>query len=226
MSRYVIGVDEVGRGALAGPLIVGAVLMSDNIRLTPPRRFLKLRDSKQLSSAQREDWFSYINTNRSISYATARISPRVIDRVNVSNAANIAATRVVEKLAKRFRIRNARVFLDGSLYLIQQKKKKPGIYNRITIDRGALGESYLKVKTIVRGDEKIESIALASIVAKVTRDRLMKRLGQKYPSFAFGVHKGYGTSMHRALLVQQGLTPLHRLSFVDHLLPRRQFLLS
>ncbi len=231
-SNFIIGIDEVGRGALAGPVVVAAFLLKSNIpaclagrknlacanlpngkaKVSMIRQISKmniknqnfkipLRDSKKLTPRQREIWFEYIIKNQKFFYTTALISPSVIDRINISQAANLAAIRALKKLItdKILPITKIKIYLDGGLYLKKQK-----------FDTRYL---MLNAKTVIKGDEKIQAITLASIVAKVTRDRLMKKLHHKYPVYGFDQHKGYGTRQHFAAIKKYGLAKVHRLTF-------------
>jgi len=183
---YVVGIDEVGRGALAGPLVAAAVLL-------PSRsRFKDLKDSKKLSPKKREKWFKYAKDNNGIFWSLARVSPGVIDRINVSQAANLAANRAFGRLIADFQPGNYKVLLDGSLYLNGDEP----------------------ARTVIKGDEKYNCIKLASIVAKVTRDRYMKKLHRRYPQYGFGKHKGYGTREHIKALRKHGHSQVHRLTFI------------
>ncbi|MBI4033987.1 MAG: ribonuclease HII [Candidatus Brennerbacteria bacterium] len=194
-NKFIVGIDEVGRGPLAGPILVAAVLCPSGFR--PRCRALPLRDSKKLTVIQKQGWFGYIGAHPKISFATARVYPRGIDRLNVARAANRAATRAFLKLVGRGWVVGGRtnVYLDGGLYL------QPTTYN-------------LKPKTLVRGDEKINAIKLASIIAKVTRDRYMTKLHKRYPNYGFDEHKGYGTKKHKRALKKHGPTKFHRLTFI------------
>jgi len=200
--KYIIGIDEVGRGALAGPVTVAAVAVAPNSKLKIPNSKLKLKDSKKLSPRQREIWFNWIKQHSNILqnvrmlYATASVSPKIIDKVNISNAANLAATRAFKKLVDNYKITNCKIFLDGGLYLKELKIKN------------------LKPKTIIKGDEKIPVIALASIVAKTSRDRKMVKLHGKYPKYGFDKHKGYGTKRHFQAIKKHGRNKIHRLTFL------------
>lgn len=197
---YIIGIDEVGRGALAGPVVVAAVLIPQKVYLK--RSALpKLKDSKKLSPGQRQIWFEYLKSHPKISYATARIYPRKIERLNIAHCANLAALKVFDNLIARYEIRDTRhisILLDGSLYL-GDRKEQPNF-----------------ARTITRGDEKFISIKLASIVAKVTRDKYMIRLHRKQPLYRFHLHKGYGTSLHRALIRKHGPAEAHRLTYLKN----------
>lgn len=216
-KRCVIGIDEVGRGPLAGPVTVAAVALPRNFQFlisnlprTEPKVLvrgfqspkLKLRDSKKLSPKQREIWFRHITKELLLPYAVASVSAKIIDKINVSNAANLAATRAFIKLTKNYKLKtkSCKIFLDGGLY-IRVNPLLNKLYPR------------LSASTIIKGDEKIPSIALASIVAKVTRDRLMKKLHKKYPRYGFAQHKGYGTKAHIKAIKKLGLSPIHRKSF-------------
>jgi ribonuclease HII len=204
VSRYVIGIDEVGRGALAGPVTVGAVALDVSMRFDPAelkRLKLNLRDSKKLTPAGRKRWVSYLKKRGDISFKTASVSPKAIDRMNISRAANLAATKAFVKLSNQSILRtNPLVFLDGGLYLKGEWGKK------------------LKVRTVIKGDETIDAVKLASIVAKVRRDALMVRRHEKYPHYDFPKHKGYGTARHMRSLRRHGLSDMHRKSFCGRFL--------
>ncbi len=228
-KKYIIGIDEVGRGPLAGPVTVAAVMMPSDLRFKKKDLRTPLRDSKKLSANQREVWFKYIKTQintdssadkrrknisvnqrsnqrkSAICYAVVNVSPRVIDRINITQAANLAASRALGKLLlkKNFgSINRTKVFLDGGLYI-----------SKLMTNNLKLTTKNLKLKTIIRGDEKIHAIMLASIVAKVTRDRKMKKLHLEYPHYDFINNVGYGTKRHRRAIRKHGLTPIHPRSF-------------
>ncbi len=196
--RWIIGIDEVGRGALAGPVVVAAAAVPRGMSFRN-RSLGRLKDSKKLSAAQREAWTEHFNNRPKISFALARVYPRQIEHRNISQAANLAAKRAFLRLSaglsRSSRGAKTVIFLDGGLYL------------------GRKGENP-KAKTIIKGDEKINAIKVASIIAKVHRDRLMRRLSKKYPVYDFIKHKGYGTKMHRAAIASNGPCPVHRLTFI------------
>ena len=205
--HYVIGIDEVGRGALAGPVVVAVVVATVNFKLQTPNSKLKLRDSKKLTARQREIWFQYIKKSQKskakgqrLYYKTASVSPKIIDKVNISQAANLAATRVLVRLMtndKRLTTKKFSVFLDGGL----------------SIKRSLVMSRKLLVSTIVRGDEKIPAITMASIMAKVSRDKRMRRLHKRYPQYDFINNVGYGTKKHIKAIKKFGPSPIHRKSF-------------
>lgn len=196
--KYIIGIDEVGRGALAGPVVVAAVSLPRGFR--PPRRLGKLRDSKKLSPAQRERWFSYFISYPLFEYAVARVYSRGIERMNISNAANWAATRAYTRLMAngKWLMADSRVFLDGGLFL----------------QRKSASSQRWSARTRVRADEKITAVKAASIVAKVSRDRYMEKLARKHSNYGFEIHKGYGTRRHRAAILRYGPSQVHRLTFL------------
>ncbi|MEK7149915.1 MAG: ribonuclease HII [Patescibacteria group bacterium] len=210
-NSYIIGIDEVGRGPLAGPVTVAAIAATANFKFLISnfqKKFkVKLRDSKKLSPKQREIWFKWIKKQK-IPLAIADISPKIIDKINISKAANLAATRCIIKLTtnnQRLTIKNCKIFLDGGLYLNLQPTTNNQRQNKI------------KAKTIIRGDEKIPVISLASIVAKVHRDKLMEKLSKKYPLYGFEKHKGYGTKLHYKNIKKHGISEIHRKSFLKKL---------
>jgi len=197
--KYIIGIDEVGRGAIAGMITVAAVSIPAKLKIKNEKLKIPLRDSKKLSPKQRELWFKWIKGN-SVQYTTASVVPKIIDKINISNAANLAATRALVRLMtndKRLTTKKFSIFLDGGLF----------------IKRSLVMSRKLSVSTIVRGDEKIPAIMLASIVAKVSRDRKMIKLDKKYPKYGFGQHKGYGTKRHLKAIKKYGRLPIHRESF-------------
>lgn len=199
-SEYVVGIDEVGRGPLAGPVVVCALALNKSSLFMVRRSGLILKDSKKLTSLQREKWLGWIKENK-ISYAVASISPKIIDKINISNAANLAAEKSFNQLVKKVKLttKNCKVFLDGGLHI-----KKSTVQSS-------------KFKVIIKGDEKIPAISLASIVAKVTRDSKMKQLHKEYSHYGFDQHKGYGTKRHFRAIRKNGICILHRKTFLKNL---------
>ena len=206
---FIIGIDEVGRGALAGPVVVAALALPEKFKINKKLlnfQLPKLKDSKKLSSRQRGIWFQYIK-KLPLSYRIAAVFPKIIDEINISQAANLAATRAFKKLlaASHFNLTaRVNVFLDGGLYINNLKFKNK---------KSKLQLKNLKTKTVVKGDEKIPAISLASIVAKVYRDKLMKKLHKKYPQYDFINNVGYGTKNHIKAIKKFGHSPIHRKSF-------------
>jgi len=175
------GVDEAGRGPLAGPVCAAAVILPKNFAL------LGLNDSKKLTEKKREMLFDHI-VKHAVSYGIAFATPEEIDTLNILGATYLAMNRAVEQLDPVPAVR----LIDG---------------NRNT---GIHGESIC----VVGGDAKCASIAAASILAKVTRDRYMAELAEKYPQYDFAKHKGYPTKLHYDRLREYGPCPEHRMSFL------------
>ncbi|MHB8651718.1 MAG: ribonuclease HII [Minisyncoccota bacterium] len=197
MLRNDIGIDEAGRGPLAGPVAVGAVAVSRGALVSRHAWIRGIKDSKKLSERQREEWFEKIKTaqkNGWLRYAVVMKTAREIDRRGINRAISSALSSALKKLGSDPQI--ARVFLDGGLRAPHQ---------------------FANQQTIVRGDEKKPLIALASIVAKVTRDRHMKKVANTYPVFGFEEHKGYGTRKHHEAIRTHGLSDIHRRSFCKRL---------
>jgi ribonuclease HII len=177
-ARFVVGVDEVGRGPLAGPVTACAV------RLDPARIPQGLRDSKVLTAARRESLFAEIMAVADVSIAHATVEE--IDTLNILRASHLAMERAIAGLSADHAL------IDGNL-----------------IPRGLT----LPATAIVKGDAKCLSIAAASIVAKVTRDRIMVDLAQHYPGYGWDRNAGYPTKEHLEALLNLGVTPVHRRSF-------------
>ncbi len=176
----IAGLDEAGRGPLAGPVVAAAVVFPSNIDITG------LDDSKKLSPGKREELFPKIQF-AATSFAVAVVDREVIDEINILQAALLAMKQSVEKLQ-----------LVPDLLLIDGNQK---------ID------STLDQWTIVKGDSKSMSIAAASVLAKVTRDKIMDDYHILYPQYEFNRHKGYGTKLHRNLIKEHGPCPIHRKTF-------------
>ena len=202
-QNHIIGIDEAGRGPLAGPVVVAGIKLESSIKYQVLRT-KRLKDSKKLSAKQREEWFEILTSHPQIKWAVAKISPKVIDRINISQAANLGALRVHKKLCgnctSRLRLKNKVIvpehgrgttFLDGGLKL----------------------PPHIPHEAIIKGDEKISAISAASIIAKVLRDRIMLRFHKKYPKYCFDLHKGYGTALHRERIKKFGRSDIHRKSF-------------
>src|SRR3989338_6829107 len=188
---HVAGVDEAGRGALAGPVVAAAAVFSQN----GAKKLLKIvRDSKQLTELAREQLYDKLATT-ALAWEVGIISHRLIDRINIANASLQAMRDAIRKLA----IPPAHILLDGYFSPDALHRKFKGIT--------------IPCDCIVGGDAKVFSIAAASIIAKVTRDRIMRTLHQKHPRYGFLEHKGYGTALHYKALREHGPCAIHRKSF-------------
>ena len=182
--QAVCGVDEAGRGPLAGPVCAAAVILPAGLVIDG------LNDSKKLTDKKRRELFDVITKN-AVSYGIAMASEWEIDEINILQATFLAMQRALDKLS-----------VKPNLALIDGNRAK---------DFG------LPVRTIVKGDSLSASIAAASILAKVTRDRLMEELDEAYPQYGFAVHKGYGTKRHYEALREYGPCPIHRRTFLKKL---------
>lgn len=188
--RYVVGVDEVGRGPIAGPLAVCALKVDRNFS----RILGEIKDSKKLSAAARERWFGRIMAlaaEGAVSYALSFISVFSLDKIGMRAALRLAVSRALGRL--RLPPAESLVLLDGGL---------------------SAPRRFIYQETVVKGDETIPVIALASIVAKVRRDRRMAAVAKRYPLYGFERHKGYGTKEHYARISLHGICPIHRRSFL------------
>jgi ribonuclease HII len=181
--ELIAGIDEVGRGALAGPVVAGAVILPHPTNLP---WFGLVRDSKELNYRKRESLFDLIN-REAIAVGIGIVPPQVIDSINILRATRLAMMQAVEKLPKQ------------PTFLL--------------IDRVTLSQCPIPQRGITRGDKLCLSIACASIIAKVTRDRMMEELDIMYPGYGFAQHKGYGTRKHIFCLRKLGPSPVHRLYF-------------
>ena len=195
-----IGIDEAGRGPLAGPVAVGTVSFKTKDKSRLKRVFKKIRgkDSKKLTATDREKWFEIIKTEEekgNLHFAVSFVGARMIDKKGIVFAIKIALTQSLKKIDAN--PKTTKILLDGGLHAPRR---------------------YQHQKTIIRGDESELSISLASIAAKVLRDRKMARLAQKCPAYGFDKHKGYGTKYHCRQILKHGTSHEHRTSFLTRIL--------
>ncbi len=183
--RYVAGVDEAGRGPLAGPVVASAVVFDQGVFIDG------VNDSKKLTEKKRERLFHTIH-EQALAIGIGIVNQEVIDRINILQASFLAMNKALDHL----KLLPEQLLVDGNFF---RHEKFP-------------------VENIVKGDSLSHSIAAASIIAKVTRDALMKELHEQYPQYGFAKHKGYGTKAHIEAIRQYGYSPIHRRSFhVDRL---------
>ena len=183
--KIVCGVDEAGRGPLAGPVYAAAVILPDGLE------DMGINDSKKISEKKREQIYDTIIQN-AVAYGIGYATETEIDEINILNATFLAMKRAVENMG----VAPDLILVDGN--------RKPGTgYEEITV---------------VKGDAKSISIAAASILAKVSRDRYMRAIAEKYPEYEFEKHKGYGTKLHYEKIEQYGILPDHRKSFLKKIL--------
>jgi len=220
--KYKIGIDEVGRGPLAGPVCVAAFcILSDNhediIEKFKIETNLPLRDSKKLSKKQREEWFVFLKKQKEeglCDYAVSFVSPENIDKFGIAKCIQKALDESLRKITS-----SDSLFLkssdEGDGDRGQTLKKENQTSFSIFLDGGLKASvEYVNQETIIRGDELHPVISLSSIVAKVTRDRLMTKYAKEYPEYGFEKHSGYGTKAHYDAIKKYGQTPIHRKSFI------------
>lgn len=195
----IIGIDEAGRGPLAGPVVAAAVCYKDGSFVIPEafaKEFSLIRDSKTLSEKQRETLFDFIHEHFHVGVGLASVE--TIDRVNILQATFLAMKASLTDLSKKL------PYDSESVVLIDGNQELPSFSG--------------SQETITKGDSLVKSIAAASIVAKVTRDRMFDEYETLYPGYGFGQHKGYGTKVHMDALRHRGPCAIHRMTFKPVLL--------
>ena len=202
--RLVAGLDEAGRGPLAGPVVAAAVIVAPDFFIP------EVDDSKRLSPAVRESLFDVISAG-AMAVGVGTVESDVIDRINILNA----TFRAMHMALARLPIEPGHLLIDGNRFvsdvpLLRADWNTPAIPSFRERTEGIRSTPFT---TIVRGDSLSFSIAAASIIAKVTRDRLMVRFDEMYPGYGFARHKGYGTRQHRDAIGRLGPCPIHRRSF-------------
>jgi len=200
MVKYIVGIDEVGRGPIAGPVAVCAFLIKDEEACTGKAcaELPKLRDSKKLSKKQRELWFNFLKKEKekgNCDYVVSFVSSENIDKFGIA--------KCIQKA------------LNSSLLnLIKTSGLEPSSY-KLMLDGGLHAPvEYIHQETIIRGDELHPVISMASIMAKVTRDKVMTNFAKGYPGYGFENHAGYGTRAHYDAIKKHGQTPIHRKTFI------------
>lgn len=183
--RYVLGVDEAGRGPLAGPVVVGAVLIEN-----PKQVVENVRDSKKMTKKQREQAFVEIQ-EKSTAFGIGIVDAKEIDRVGIKEAVKEAMILAVSEVEKKIKKKVDYIISDGAVYLLDDHK----------------------MMSISRGDLNHYSIAAASVLAKVTRDMIMEEYSKKYPNYGFEKHMGYGTKVHLDAISKHGICDIHRKSY-------------
>jgi ribonuclease HII len=194
MFKYLAGIDEVGRGPLAGPVCVGICVAKANKKNPVWKIINKAQDSKKISKSKRNEWYKIalkLKKQKVINFATTFINNDVIDKKGI----NYAIKKAIEKTLKKVNLnpKTAQIFLDGGIYAPKH---------------------FTNQKTIIKGDAKIPIISLASIIAKVRRDKKMTQLAKLFPQYGFEENKGYGTKKHIKMLKKFGPSSIHRNSFI------------
>jgi ribonuclease HII len=183
----IAGVDEAGRGPWAGPVVAGAVIFENNEKLIAELIAAGIRDSKKISEKKREKLYDFIIQN-SRAWGVGIVSEKIIDEINILNATKLAMKLALEKMS----VRPDLLLIDGN---------------------GTLQDFPARQLAVPRADQTILSVSAASILAKVTRDRMLIQFEEKYPGYGFSKHKGYGTQMHMDALINLGPCEIHRRSF-------------
>ncbi len=198
--KRVAGLDEAGRGPLAGPVVAAVLMIKKNLDLLKSdlnNNFNNIKDSKKLSAKKREEFYKILTKHPNIKWGISRVSEKVIDKINILEATKLAMIKAVKNL----KVKPDFLVLDGNFTLSAEALAKAGI------------NPLISQKSIIKGDEKVFSIAAASILAKVTRDRIMVRYHKKYPKYGFAKHKGYPTKHHFKMLKKYGPCKIHRRTF-------------
>jgi len=182
----VAGLDEAGRGPLAGPVVAAALCF----KKVKTRSLSSVRDSKQLSKKQREEIYEMLKKDSGVEWGIGRVSEKVIDRINIFQATKLAMQRAVKSL-----------------------EKKQGNIDFLIIDGNFGIKCPISQKSIIKADQKVLSVAAASIIAKVFRDKMMVNYHKRFPKYCFDKHKGYPTKFHRQIIKQCGFCDIHRKSF-------------
>ena len=183
--KYIAGIDESGRGPLAGPVVAAAVMIKKFSIFN--FQFSKIKDSKKLNPKKREEFYKLITKNPAIKWGIGKVSEKVIDRINILEATKLAMKKATQKLNKRPKF----LIIDGNFKI----------------------DLLIPQKSIIKADEKVFSAAAASIIAKVTRDRIMRKYHKQYPEYGFDKHMGYPTKHHRKMLKKYGPCKIHRKTF-------------
>ncbi len=196
----VIGVDEAGRGPLAGPVVAAAFVLHQGTKDLTDLLALGVADSKKVTPKKREAIYTALTHHAAVHWAVGMVDEQTIDRINILEATLLAMRHAVTDVLRRQKNTQCMVCVDG---------------------REIIPDLMVDQKAVIDGDAKIFSIAAASIIAKVTRDRIMtEEYAQKYPAYGFEQHKGYGTKAHFARVAEHGLSPAHRVTFFKKSLDR------
>jgi ribonuclease HII len=189
--NYIAGLDEAGRGPLAGPVVAAAVMIDKKSQFKIRNSLKEVKDSKKLSPKKREKLYKILINFPQIEWGIGRVTEKVIDRINILEATKLAMKRAVKHLERKMNKKVGYLILDGNI--------------KISLD--------VPQRSIKKADNKVFSCAAASIIAKVRRDRAMERYHKKYLKYGFNRHKGYATKLHRKMLRKFGPCKLHRKTF-------------
>jgi ribonuclease HII len=188
--KYIVGIDEAGRGPLAGPVSAGAVLILKK-DFKEVKKIKSVKDSKKLKEKKRREvYLNLIKTNK-VKWGIGIVSEKIIDKINILQATKLAMIKAVKDLEKKNHIKVDFLIMDGKM--------------KLDLD--------INQESIVKADDKVFSVSAASIIAKVTRDKIMVKYDKKYPEYNFKKHKGYGTKEHLKNIKKNGICEIHRKSF-------------
>ncbi len=217
-KRVVVGLDEAGRGPLAGPVVAAAVAVireqffinsNKKSKRFSEKDFLKkynlfnVKDSKKLSEKKREEFYKILISLPEIEWGIGKVSERVIDRINILEATKKAMEKAVANLEKKLKAKSP----------LSHGRGKEVMVDFLIIDGNFKLDLDISQKSIIKADESVFSCVVAGIIAKVERDKMMRKYHKKYPEYGFGKHKGYGTKTHYQALKKYGPCPIHRRSF-------------
>ena len=208
-TRFVFGIDEAGRGPLCGPVVAGCCILPDDADI------LWLNDSKKISEKKREQIYEEI-ISKAKAYGVGIVSSERIDEINILNATMEAMTDAFENCLAMYRERVS----ESSALNLDDMDLIPSISDSICLIDGNRITPGIPFKqlAVVKGDAKCPSISAASIIAKVTRDRMLIEYDEKYPEYGFAKHKGYGTKEHVEAIRRYGVLDIHRRSFLKNIL--------
>ncbi|MCX6759519.1 MAG: ribonuclease HII [Candidatus Nealsonbacteria bacterium] len=193
--KRVVCLDESGRGPLAGPVLAAAVKSDFSLLKNFSKfDFVHIKDSKKLTPKKRKEFYKILTKHPNIEWGIGRVSEKVIDKINIKNAAELAMEKALRNLEKKIKKRADFLIIDGNQLKNYKLKTK-------------------KYKLIVKADEKVFSCMASGIIAKVTRDRIMQNYHKKYPCYGFNQHKGYPTKYHIKMLKKHGPSKIHRKTF-------------
>ena len=219
-AKYIVGIDEVGRGPLAGPVAVCSFLLKNDILLQniKHKKLPKLKDSKKLTKKQRVTWYNYLKNSKVegfCDFAVSFVSSENIDKFGIVKCIQKALNESLKKVTSRDIQNFSRFTLKGSDTDKNFEHPAPFSSFHIYLDGGLHAPAeYINQETIIRGDEIHPVISMASIMAKVTRDRIMINYAKQYPEYGFDSHVGYGTKAHYVAIKKHGQTPIHRKTFI------------
>lgn len=188
--KYIVGIDEAGRGPLAGPVVSGAVLILEK-DFREIKKIQSVKDSKKLREKKREEVYSNLINNHKLKWGIGIVSEKTIDRINILEATKLSMVKAIENLEKKNKIKADFLILDGKMKI----------------------DLNIRQESIIKADDKVFLVSAASIIAKVTRDRIMIKYDKEYPAYNFKKHKGYGTKEHLEKIKNNGICKIHRKSF-------------